>query len=90
MNASDVFTVLREAMVVTLKVGGPLMGVALAIGLLVSLFQTLTQMQEMTLTFVPKIVVIFAALLVLMPFMLTTMVEFTQTLAERIIALGTG
>ncbi len=69
----------REAIWVMLKVGAPVMGVALVVGLIVSLLQALTQMQEMTLTFVPKIIAIFLTLLVVTPFMLTTLVDFTQT-----------
>jgi flagellar biosynthetic protein FliQ len=61
---------------------------ALLVGLVVSLFQALTQIQEMTLSFVPKILVIFVSLLVLMPFMLSTMTAFGQSLMDRIVALG--
>ena len=71
-----------------LKVGAPVLGMALLVGLVVSLFQALTQIQEMTLSFVPKILVIFVSLLVLMPFMLSTMTAFGQSLMDRIVALG--
>jgi flagellar biosynthetic protein FliQ len=59
---------------------------ALVVGLLVSLFQALTQIQEMTLTFVPKMLVILLSLLLFLPFMLQTLTSFTQGLMERIIA----
>ena len=88
MNATDVLEVSREAVVVMLKVGAPLLLPALAIGLVIALFQALTQIQEMTLTFVPKIIVVFLALLLLMPFMLTTLIVFSQSLMDRIVALG--
>jgi len=67
-----------------LKIGAPTMMVALIVGLVISLFQALTQIQEMTLTFVPKIVAIVAALLLFMPFMLSSLTGFTQGLFDRI------
>ena len=87
MNVTDVLEVSREAVIVMLKVGGPVLAVALAVGLLVSLFQALTQIQEMTLSFVPKILVIFVSLLVLLPYMLGTLVTFGAGLMDRIVAL---
>jgi flagellar biosynthetic protein FliQ len=88
MNATDVLEVSRHAVIVMLKVGAPVLFMALLVGLVVSLFQALTQIQEMTLSFVPKILVIFVSLLVLMPFMLSTMTAFGQSLMDRIVALG--
>ncbi len=88
MNPTDVLEVSREAVVVMLKVGAPLLLPTLVIGLIIALVQALTQVQEMTLTFVPKIIVVFLSLLLLMPFMLTTLMTFGQSLMDRIIALG--
>ncbi len=88
MNPTDVLEVSREAVVVMLKVGAPLLLPTLVIGLVIALVQALTQVQEMTLTFVPKIIVVFLSLLLLMPFMLTTLMTFGQSLMDRIIALG--
>ncbi len=88
MNAADVMDVAREAVIVMLKVGSPIMLLALTVGLTVSLFQALTQMQEMTLTFVPKAIVIFMSLLLFLPFMLGVLVTFTESLMDRIVALG--
>ncbi len=88
MNAADVLEVAREAVIVMLKVGSPVLMVALFIGLTISLFQALTQMQEMTLTFVPKAFAIFVSLLVFLPFMLGVLTTFTQSLMDRIVALG--
>jgi flagellar biosynthetic protein FliQ len=88
MNAADVMDVAREAVIVMLKVGSPIMLLALTVGLTVSLFQALTQMQEMTLTFVPKAICIFVSLLVFLPFMLGVLVTFTESLMDRIVALG--
>jgi len=80
----------RQAIWVMLKVGTPVMAVALVIGLLVSLLQALTQIQEMTLTFVPKLIGIFLSLIVATPFMLATMIEFTQDVFARIAGVGVG
>lgn len=90
MNATDVVDVMREAIIVMIKMGGPVMLLTLVIGLMISVFQALTQIQEMTLTFVPKMLAVFAALLILMPFMLATLVTFTEQIADRIIGMGMG
>jgi flagellar biosynthesis protein FliQ len=84
MNSSDVFGIGNQAIMVALEIGAPVMLLALGVGLVISILQALTQIQEMTLTFVPKILVIFVSLLVLMPFMLSTLVDFTQSLFTRI------
>ncbi len=88
MNAADVMEVSREAVVVMLKIGSPVLLLALTVGLVISLFQALTQMQEMTLTFVPKALVIVVSLMVFLPFMLGVLVTFTESLMDRIVALG--
>ncbi len=88
MTSVDVLEIAREAIYVMLKMGAPIMLMALAVGLIVSLFQALTQIQEMTLAFVPKILVIFVSVLLLLPSMLATLSTFTNRLAERIITLG--
>ena len=64
------------------------MAAGLIVGLAIAIFQTLTSIQEMTLTFVPKIIIIFGAVIVFMPFMITTIVEFTRSLYDRIAALS--
>jgi len=88
MDTAAVLDVSHDAIVVLLKLSAPVMLTALAIGLVVSLFQALTQIQEMTLAFVPKILVVFISLLVFLPFMLSTLITFTEGLADRIIGLG--
>ena len=74
MDTQQALDVAREGILVLVKLASPLMLVALAVGLVVSLFQALTQIQEMTLAFVPKILVIFLSLLVFLPFMMTTQI----------------
>jgi|TARA_E500000178_G_C17021655_1_gene755920 flagellar biosynthetic protein FliQ len=88
VNEVDAIAVSREAMQTILMVSGPIMGVALLTGLLISLFQALTQLQEMTLVFVPKILVVFIALLTFAPFMLSQLTSFVTSLTDRIIGLG--
>ena len=88
MNEADVLDIARESIIVTIKVGGPTMLLALLIGLGISLVQALTQIQEMTLTFIPKILVIFVSMLLFMPFMLATLTDFTERLMDRIAGVG--
>ncbi len=88
MNAAEVIEISREGIVVLLKMGAPVMLIALIVGLSVSLLQALTQIQEMTLAFVPKIIVIFASLLLFLPFMMTTLTGFTHHVMDKIVALG--
>jgi flagellar biosynthetic protein FliQ len=71
---------MRETITVTLALALPLLGVSLVVGLTVSLFQAVTQISEMTLTFVPKLLGIFAVLVLLGPWMLHKMLAFTQGL----------
>lgn len=85
MDAVQALDVSREAVIVTLIIGAPVMIIALVVGLAVSLFQALTQIQEMTLSFIPKMIAIFLSLLVLMPFMLATLTTFTNDIAQRIV-----
>ncbi|MBT7511426.1 MAG: flagellar biosynthesis protein FliQ [Rhodospirillaceae bacterium] len=88
MNEAAVLEVGREALWVILKAAGPIMLSGLGIGLLIALFQALTTIQEMTLTFVPKIIVIFGAVIFFMPWMMQTVIEFTRQLFDRMVALG--
>ncbi len=87
MTAVEVVDVMRDGIWVLLKVAGPAMIVSLVIGLIISLIQALTQLQEPTLTFVPKILAIFGTLIITMPFMISTMVTFMEQLAQRIAGL---
>jgi flagellar biosynthesis protein FliQ len=88
MDDITVIEVGSQALFVVLKTSGPIMLSGLVIGLIISLFQALTSIQEMTLTFVPKIMVIFFSIVVFLPFMITTVVEFGRTIFSRIIGLG--
>ncbi|MAF08737.1 MAG: flagellar biosynthesis protein FliQ [Rhodospirillales bacterium] len=88
MDRVDVLQIANETFFVILQAAGPVMASGLAVGLMIAIFQTLTSIQEMTLTFVPKIIIIFAAVIFFMPFMMTAVIEFTHTLYDRIIQLG--
>ncbi|MEM1401181.1 MAG: flagellar biosynthesis protein FliQ [Pseudomonadota bacterium] len=88
MDAITSLEVARLGLWVTLKMGVPVMTVALVVGLIISLFQALTQIQEMTLTFVPKIVVIFVSLIFMLPMMALELQSFGEGIFDRIIAIG--
>ncbi len=88
MEANEALDIAREGIFVMLKIGAPVMLVAMVIGLAISLVQALTQIQEMTLSFVPKMIVVFVALVLFMPFMLSTLVSFTEQLGGRIAGIG--
>ncbi len=88
MAAGDVGALLREMMMVILKIGGPLLAVSLAVGLVVSLIQAATQINEATLIFAPKVLAICVALLLLGPFMRASLFEFTTAMFDRMVAIG--
>ena len=88
MNEAEVIEICREAIVVLLKVVGPILLAGLVVGVVVSLLQAVTQIQEMTLSFIPKMLVIFAMTLWLLPFMMSTLGGFAHTLGDRIIQIG--
>ena len=88
MNQPAAIEIGREAIMVVLTMSVRIMAVALFVGLIIALFQALTQLQEMTLVFVPKIVVVFGALIFFLPFMLSTLSNYMNNLADRIIGLS--
>jgi flagellar biosynthetic protein FliQ len=85
MNGAEVLDVARDGIWTLLWVAGPLMIVALVVGVVISLIQALTQIQEMTLAFVPKILAIFFALIVALPFMGDVMHGYMGRIASRIV-----
>ena len=88
MTGAAILDIARDGIVTFLKVAGPLMGVALVVGLVVSLIQALTQIQEQTLIYVPKIVAVFAALLLMLPFMGDALAGYMTRIATRIASGG--
>ena len=88
MNEVEVLDISREAIFTLVKVVTPVLLVALFIGLIVGIFQALTQIQEITLAFVPKILGVFVTIILLFPFMLNQMQMLTDTLFDKIINGG--
>ena len=88
MNDTDLAGLLRDAMLVMLKLGGPPMMVALVVGLVISLVQAITQIHEVTVAFVPKVLAIGLTLLLMGPFMLATLSSYAHLLFDRIITIG--
>jgi flagellar biosynthesis protein FliQ len=84
MTSQSVLTIAQEALQVTVLVSAPLLLTALVVGLLVSVFQAATQINEMTLSFIPKLLSIFAALVVAGPWILTMLVDYMQRLYSSI------
>jgi len=84
MNPTTVINIGREAMELTLLVSAPLFIAALVTGLLVSVFQAATQINEATLSFVPKLLMIFITLIVAGPWMLTMITDYMRRLYESI------
>lgn len=85
MGPQEVIDIMREGIYVLIIIGAPTMLAALAVGLIISLFQALTQIQEQTLTFVPKIIATLLMLMASTPFILSTLTEYTNRLNERIV-----
>jgi len=84
VTGPEVLDFAREAIWLTLAMATPVMVTGLAVGVSIALFQALTQIQEMTLVFVPKIIAIFVALLVFLPMMGALMAAFMASVFERI------
>jgi flagellar biosynthetic protein FliQ len=84
MSIGDVVVILREGIWETLRLAGPLLLSALAIGLIVAILQAATSIQEQTLTFVPKLLVILGALALLGGWMFTSLGDYTRELFRRI------
>ena len=88
MTGAAILDIARDGIVTFLKVGAPLMLVALLVGLVVSLLQALTQIQEQTLIYVPKILAVFAAMLLMLPFMSDALAGYMTRIAVRIASGG--
>ena len=88
MPDGQVEAVLRETMLVIFKLGGPVLLAALAMGVVMSLFQAVTQINEPTLAFVPKALAIGATLVLSGPFVLATITDFARGLIDQMIVVG--
>lgn len=88
MTPESVLEIANQSIATLLWITAPVMAVALVSGLLIALFQALTSVQEMTLTFVPKIILVFVVLLLVMPWMADKMNLFAIQLFDKIVAIG--
>jgi len=88
MTEAQFYDVLREGLWLSVKVSAPILGVALAAGLIIGLFQALTSIQEMTLTFVPKVLCILAVFWATMGFMSESLVDYFQRTIVTLVAGG--
>lgn len=84
MTMDDVLFLGRDAMIVTLLVSAPMLLSGLVVGLLISVFQSVTQIQEITLTFVPKIVIVFLSFVLFLPWMSDTLLNFVVPLLQDV------
>lgn len=85
MEVAEVIDVVREGIWVLIIISAPLMIVALIVGLAISLLQALTQVQEATLTFVPKVLAMLLILWITLPFMLDKLTDYTNKLQDKIV-----
>jgi len=85
MSGAEVLDIARQGIWTLLIVSGPLMLAGLGIGVAIALVQALTQIQEMTLVFVPKIIVIFVTMLVMLPFMARALEDYMQVIMTHVI-----
>ena len=86
MSGPEVLDVARDGVWTLILVASPLMLVGLVVGIVIALFQALTQIQEMTLVFVPKIIAIFVAMVVALPFMGQALAGYMDRIADRIVS----
>ena len=84
MTQADAVHMAFEAMITTVKLVGPILGVSLAVGLIISMFQSVTQIQEFTLTFVPKLAAVSLVLLFTGHWMMDTLISYVDTLFNQI------
>ena len=84
MSGDVVFQMAQQAIMVVLLISAPMLGLGLAVGLLVSVFQATTSIQEQTLAFIPKIVAVFVAILIFGPWMLRLMVDYVTTVFNNL------
>ncbi len=88
MNEAVILGLMREALWVSVLIGAPIMATTLVIGVVVSIIQAVTQVNEATLTFVPKLVGVFVAMLIFGPWMMGTMLDFSAGLFANMAGYG--
>jgi len=90
MQEADLAQLLRATFLVLFKLGGPVLAVGLAVGVVMSLIQAITQINEPALAFVPKVAAIVATLVLAGPFMLATLRDYTTQLFDHLVQVGGG
>ncbi len=90
MTDIEVIKILREALMVTVVVSAPVLGIGMVVGLIISIFQTTTSIQEQTLTFVPKIIAIFITIVIFASWMIHSLVTYTKGVFMMVSKIGTG
>lgn len=80
MSDEMIIKIMSDALIQVLLIGAPILGISMVVGLIISIFQTTTSIQEQTLTFVPKIVAIFAAIIIFASWIMNNMKNYTETL----------
>ena len=88
MNQTMVLELAKNSLMMAMLIGAPMIGMGLIVGLMISLFQAVTQINEMTLTFVPKIVAVVVALIIFGPWMLSNIMSFTIALFNSLSSLA--
>lgn len=88
MTDEQILEIAQQSLLICIQIGAPALLVGLVVGVAIALVQALTQIQEMTLVFVPKILAIFLTLFVALPWMMYVLVGFTQNLADLMIGSG--
>ena len=84
MEISDVLTIGREALIITMMIAGPLLGGILLVGIVIGILQAATSIQEMTLSFIPKLIIVVAILFILGGWQILTLVEYLQSLLANL------
>ena len=88
MTEADTGALRAEAMLISAKLGGPPLLAALVVGVVIALFQAVTQINEATLAFIPKVLALGVTMVLLGSFMFTTLATYTRLLFDRIVAVG--
>lgn len=88
MTEAELIDIARDAITTLVLVAAPPLLTGLAVGLVVSILQTVTQIQEATLTFVPKVLMVFGSLILFLPFMLGELTDFWKAMLDRVITGG--
>ena len=87
MNENEIIDQARQAILLTIEISLPSLLVGLVVGVAIALVQALTQIQEMTLVFVPKIIAIFLTLFIMLPSMAISLIQFMEMLADKIVGI---